>query len=191
MKLRADKIDDYLKDQKRLRWTFNAASAAKMRALGHAFAHVVRDLLEQSTKRKTQLRVGIAGAPDIGKSTFVRAILEEFNGKASVERKGGQHTWECPRLGFIRHYDAAYTNDFDRLPSYIHNDQVGCFGRQLVDIVEHPAEDMHNTKFDYLVVMKEEGAKGNRRVTVLPATGQEKSDGFWKFLHEARPLRHS
>jgi len=31
-----------------------------MRALGHAFAHVVRDLLEQSTKRKTQLRVGIA-----------------------------------------------------------------------------------------------------------------------------------
>jgi len=191
MKLRADKIDDYLKDQKRLRWTFNAASAAKMRALGLAFSHVVRDLLEQSTKRRTQLRVGIAGTLDVGKSTFVRGILEEFKGKVSAERKGDQHTWQVPRLGFIRHYDANYTNDFDRLPSYIHNDQEGCFGRQLVDLVEHPAEDMHNTKFDYLVVIKEEGGKGNRRVTVFPATGQQDSDGFRKFLHEARPLRHS
>jgi hypothetical protein len=193
-----------------LRYQFNSASAADTRAIGAAFAHVVRDhaarfatapalfhlanlFREAGTPPvKRVLRIGLLAEQCGGKSTFAKGLLDEIRDKTLAEKPlmrtpREQGVWHSRQAGWIRHYDTMVSLEPARLASYWKDRTAHCLPTR-VDIVEHAAEDMHSTRFDYLVFINW-GEPMQRRITVVADPALAGSHGLDRFLGAARPFR--
>jgi hypothetical protein len=171
-----------------LRWAFNSASAGDMRALGAAFARVVaQDALPP------HLRIGLCGTGDIGKSTFTKGLLNALPEKISVENnpRHDQNVWHMPGKGWIRHYDCMcgrMGGEKETLSSYWKND-LSSYDLPVIDIVEHPHKDRHDTAFDGLVFFARESPDSDiRRLTVAATPELAQTAGFQEFLKRAQPM---
>ncbi|GEM_PF-1977265 len=192
MLLSAEKTVEELRQSGTLCWFFKAAAAGNdMSALGAAAALAVPGMAALSHAQQRAARIGLAGYRDAGKTTFAHGLIRCFNDRTLIEqndRYRPQATWRCSSLGWLRHYDAGVYRQWHWLPSYALNNATAKFGLPLIDIVEHPEEDMHNTRFDCLVAIDYYHWLNTRDITVFATPEIAEMDGFQAFLSEARPF---
>ncbi len=191
--LDATRIHDYLHQKQLLRWTFNTAGKDMTQALGASFAPVIADMMEHSRREERPARIGLASlGSQIGKTSFAQGILGTFQDKTAIERndeyrEGGYHpqaSWKLPS-GWIRHYDAAIVHSYYSLPSYLFNN-VARLGLPLIDIAEHAGRDKNDLRFDVLSYMRVAVPDSRREITFFATPEIAQSEGFQKFLENAR-----
>jgi hypothetical protein len=146
-----------------LRWTFHIVTGENMHALGKAFARAILPPAEDV------LRIGLVGTERAGKSTFVEGMLETVGDRTAKEEAHigttSQAVWHAASGIWIRHYDCRIEYSPWKLKSYEKNDVSAC-GLPRVDLVEHPKQDRHDTKFNCFVDILSYGT-GVREVKIV------------------------
>ena len=175
-----------------VRHAFNAASKEDMGALGRAFAEAAFD------RPRGVLRIGITGVQDSGKTVFVNGMLDTVTDKVKKEEANDksalqpQALWHSESAGWIRQYDAGFDSAGTCLPSYFKN-ITAPYAAALTDIVEHPQRDLHDRKFDYLVLIAHRENRWKRddprSVTVVSDLRQPQTQGMRRFLEKASALK--
>lgn len=161
-------------DADTLRWTFRAATAGDMEALGNLFARAVKP---RSDSDET-MRVGLCSdtRAGVGKSVFAKGMLSAFRRQECIEMTDtflrSQGTWRTGDSGVVRLYDCYYEGTKVSLPSYGTGD-ASALGLPRTDIVEHAYSDKHDRFFDYLVLLgfspDQTPGCSDRNVTIVAA----------------------
>ncbi len=131
------------------------------------------DLREGLASDGGALRIGLIASPRVGKSTFcagfmgncinpektkpsdgVTLIFEKTAYKEEFsERTKNQSLSHSNKNGLVRHYDAALSlSENHALPAYA-DPQIRerIAGSQIVDLVEHPSNDKHDSTYDIII----------------------------------------
>lgn len=123
--------------------------------LGRAFANAARGMRLLSRTHQRPYRIGLCGLFNAGKTSFAWGMKAELRGYDVIEqncKSRQQYVWQHrdPAKGVIRYYDSRVIGIDEKLPSYVRGD-VSKYGLPLLDIVENPMDDRHNTAFDCMI----------------------------------------
>lgn len=169
------------------------ASKDVTQQLGAAFARSLMWRSSDEIGAKPNTRIGLAGAPDVGKSTFIEGFVGAMHSPLFLERqttRSGMNSLEkvtfpfaniktktmkqsllhAVEIGSVLHRDALLNRSYSstRLTNF---DDPHRYGTVNVELVEHPYADANND-FDCVIMFEK------RRDLSLSALFDRKG-GFW------------
>lgn len=155
--------------------SFWLASQQKTEALGAAFARALSHRTPDEILEQPTIRIGLAGAGDVGKSTFVKGFfgalqdtltletstqLSKVSTLAEVsfpflafsEKELSQSLVLSSEAGAVLHRDAMWNKMYQ--PSRLSNfDDVHRYGAVNIELIEHPYADK-NKAFDCILMVE-------------------------------------